>query len=81
MNAIKLGDEVVVLNGKVSDKVRVVNGRYCYLTGEIVSITDECFWIKLKDGKIVQKKQTNVALIVDVNRAVKKEKVERRLAT
>jgi hypothetical protein len=51
---------------------------YCYLTGEIVRITDECFWIKLKDGKIlVRKKQTNVALIVDVNGAVKKEKEEK----
>jgi hypothetical protein len=51
---------------------------YCYLTGEIVRITDECFWIKLKDGKIlVRKKQTNVALIMDVNGAVKKEKEEK----
>jgi hypothetical protein len=35
------------------------------------------FFVKLKDGKIVRKKQTNVALIVDVNGAVKKEKEEK----
>lgn len=77
MNAIKLGNEVVVVKGKVGDEVTVVNGRYRYLTGEIVRITDECFFIKLKDGKIVRKKQTNVALIMDVNGAVKKEKEEK----
>jgi hypothetical protein len=77
MNAIKLGNEVVVVKGKVGDEVTVVNGRYRYLTGEIVRITDECFFIKLKDGKIVRKKQTNVALVVDVNGAVKKEKEEK----
>jgi hypothetical protein len=77
MNAIKLGNEVVVVNGKVGDEVTVVNGRYRYLTGEIVRITDECFFIKLKDGKIVRKKQTNMALVVDVNGAVKKEKEEK----
>jgi hypothetical protein len=43
----------------------------------MVRITDECFWIKLKDGKIVRKRQTNVALIVDMNGAVKKEKEEK----
>jgi hypothetical protein len=77
MNAIKLGNEVVVVKGKVGDEVTVVNGRYRYLTGEIVRITDECFFIKLKDGKIVRKKQTNVALVVDMNGAVKKEKEEK----
>ena len=77
MNAIKLGNEVVVVKGKVGDEVTVVNGRYRYLTGEIVRITDECFFIKLKDGKIVRKKQTNMALVVDVNGAVKKEKEEK----
>jgi hypothetical protein len=45
MNAIKLGNEVVVVNGKVGDEVTVVNGRYRYLTGEIVRITDGCFFL------------------------------------